>query len=168
MAAQFYGSTKLIVLPTGTISLSVRDLWSDWVRWHATSDNCKYFAAFRSLGGDPIDAAAGTYIPFYIYLTNGWRIRPQEANHTLKVTEGILLVEGGGDPFLPTLGGYTVQVDFQQPVQAISITAGGGTGLTEAGIADAVWAKLLANGMTAEANLLSAKQNAANAFAVST
>lgn len=120
MALTFDGAAKLIISDTRS-NLSVRDLWSDWVRWHATSDNSKYSTAFRLLGGDAIDAAQGSSVPFYVYLQNGWKIRPQEADYGLTVTEGILLVEGGGSPFVATLGDYTVQINFQQPVQAIAL-----------------------------------------------
>lgn len=167
MATQFDGANKIITLTSGTTVLSVQDLWSDWVRWHATSDNSKFLPAMRLLGGDPIDTGAGTYVPFYVYLLNGWRIRPQEANHTLAVKSGILLTEDSSDPFTNTLGGYTVRVNYQQPVQAISIAATGGMGITAADIAAAVWSYTQANNAAAEANLRAARQAAENAFAVS-
>ncbi len=126
MAFTFDGATKRINLTAGTTTLDVRDLWSRWVDWVLTSDNGKYLLAFDSLGGDPIDAGAGTYVPVYAFLTNGWRIKPQEAHHTLNVTNGILLVSGGGDPFVNTSGSFVVRINYQQPVQAISFDPGGG------------------------------------------
>jgi hypothetical protein len=67
---------------------------------------------------------------------NGWKIKPQEANHTLNINDGILLVNGGGDPFNNTTGSYTVRINYQQPVQAISFATGegGGTATTAAEI----------------------------------
>lgn len=131
MSLAFDGPNKVISLSAGTSSLGVRDLWSRWVDWVATGDNSKYLPAFTSIGGDEIDASSGTYIPVYAFLQNGWRIKPQEANHTLNVSDGILLVAGGGDPFVNTNGSFVVRVNYQQPVQAISFsTGGGGGGLT--------------------------------------
>ena len=130
MAISFDGSTKVISLSTGTTTLGVRDLWSRWVDWFLTSDNSKYLPAFSQVGGDDIDTSAGTKIPIYAFLLNGWKIKPQEANHTLNVTDGILLVSGGGDPFMDTTGSYIVRINYQQPVQAISFTSGGSGGLT--------------------------------------
>lgn len=121
MAALFDGSNKLITLDAGTRTLGVQTLWSDWVRWHSTSDNGKYLAALRIIGGDPIDTAAGTTVPFYVYLMNGWRIRPNEADHVLNIKGGVLLVEEGGDPFLDTLGDYTVRILYSNPLEAINI-----------------------------------------------
>jgi hypothetical protein len=133
MALTFDGPTKRITLSAGTTTLIVPDLWSRWVDWVLTGENSKFLPAMRSVGGDPIDAAAGTSIPVYTYLINGWKVVPQSANHTLNVTGGILLVDGGGDPFASPAGGYNIRVNFQQPVQAIAVsTTGGGSsgGLT--------------------------------------
>jgi hypothetical protein len=131
----FDGSTKVIMITAGTTTMSVLDVWSRWVDWVALSDNSKYLPAFVTVGGDDIDPAAGTKIPIYAFLLNGWRIKPQEADHTLTVTDGILLVAGGGDPFNNTTGDYVVRINYQQPVQAISFSAEGGAGIS----ADDVW-----------------------------
>lgn len=124
----FNGISKTITLTTGTTSVSVRDLWSRWVDWFLTGDNSKFLPAFKNVGGDDIDLAQGTKIPIYSFLENGWKIKPQEANHTLTINDGILLVNGGGDPFINTDGAYTVRINYQQPVQAISFSTGGGGG----------------------------------------
>lgn len=125
----FDGLNKLIILSSGTTSLSVRDLWSRWVDYICTpGDNSKYYMAMSSLGGNDIDMSQGTKVPIYCFLENGWRIKPQEANHTLNVTDGVLLVYGGGDPFINTTGNYMVRINYQQPVQAISFTIGGSGG----------------------------------------
>lgn len=126
MGMTFNGQTKVITLTAGTTTFSVRDMWTQWVDWFLTGDNSKYLPAFVNVGGDPIDEGAGTSIPIYAFLMNGWRIKPQEANHTLTVTDGIILVQGGGDPFNNTDGSYTVRINYQQPVQAINFDSGSG------------------------------------------
>lgn len=125
MSMTFDGPTKVITLTSGTTTVSVRDLWSRWVDWFLTGDNSKYLPAFIQVGGDDIDASAGTKIPIYAFLMNGWKIKPQEANHTLTINDGILLVNGGGDPFNNTTGAYIVRINYQQPVQAISFSSSG-------------------------------------------
>ncbi len=112
------GINKVITLTEGTTSVNVRDLWSRWVDWFLSDDNSKYLPAFKNVGGDQI--SEGLYVPIYVFLINGWRIKPQEAHHTLTVQDGILVVDGGGDPFINTEGYYTVRINYQQPVQAIS------------------------------------------------
>lgn len=135
----FDGSNKLIVLESGDgLTLSVRNLWSRWVDWVATADNSKYAYAFDQVGGQSIDPSAGTQIPIYVFLKNGWRLRPKEASHTLTVNDGVLLVDGGGDPFVATVGSYTVRINYSQPVQAISFATS--NAVTPAAVADAVWA----------------------------
>lgn len=124
MSYIFNGVQKTISLTQGTTKISVRDLWSNWVRWFLTEDNSKFLPAFKTVGGDDINVSEGTKIPIYSFLENGWRIKPQESNHTLTVNDGILLVNGGGDPFIDTSGAYTVRINYQQPVQAISFSTG--------------------------------------------
>lgn len=146
MAFIFDGATKIITLTPGTTTVSVRRLWSDWVDWFLTGDNSKYLPAFKSVGGDDIDPTQGTKIPIYSFLVNGWKLKPQEANHTLTINDGILLVNGGGDPFLNTTGAYTVRINYSQPVQAITVSTEGGTGLTLSEIeASAILAKEATN-----------------------
>jgi hypothetical protein len=128
MGYSISGPNKVITLTAGTTNISVRDLWSRWIDWFLISDNSKYLPAFESVGGNTIDLSAGTYIPIYAFLINGWKLKPQESNHTLNVTDGVLLVSGGGDPFINTTGSYIVRINYQQPVQAISYDSGGGGG----------------------------------------
>ena len=126
----FNGITKIIQIDNGVTTISVRALWSAWVKWFLTGDNSKFLPAFQTVGGNDIDISQGTKIPIYSFLQNGWKIKPQEANHTLTINDGILLVNGGGDPFINTVGAYTVRVNYQQPVQAISFSSTGGSGST--------------------------------------
>lgn len=136
MAYSIDGPTKTISLTSGTTTVSVRDLWSRWVDWFLYEDNSKYDIAFTQVGGNEIDLTAGTFIPIYLFLQNDWKIRPQEADHTLNIGDGILVVEGGGDPFVNTLGSYVVRINYSQPVQAITVSTGGsgGSGATPAQI----------------------------------
>lgn len=146
MSLSFNGVAKVITLSVGTTTLGVRELWSRWVDWVVTSDNSKYLPAFAQVGGNDIDVLTGTSIPIYLFMLNGWKIRPQESNHTLTVYDGVLVVDGGGDPFVETLGAYTVRVNYSQPVQAITVATGGGAPIDVPAVASAVWQKLLTSG----------------------
>lgn len=127
MSYIFNGATKEVTL-VGTITLDVRDLYSRWIEWASTSDNSKYLNAFLVLGGEDIDVTEGIKIPPYIFITNGWKIAPMSTSHTLTVVGGILLVDGGGDPFKAPTGSYSVQIIYRQPVQAVSFSTGGSGG----------------------------------------
>ncbi len=119
----FDGAERLITL-SGDFDLDVKDMYSRWKEWLKDTDGAKNIIAFLAIGGNEIDPVAGTEIPAYVYITNGWTIRPQEVDQTLNVINGILLREGGGDPFEDTAGAFTVRINYQQPVQAISVGIG--------------------------------------------
>lgn len=149
MGYSYDGPSKVITLTAGTTTVSVRDAWSRWLDWYLTGDNSKYLPALNTVGGNTIDPIAGTYIPIFAFLQNGWKFKPQEADHTLNVGDGILLVDGGGDPFLDTTGDYTVRINYQQPVQAITVSTGGGNAPTAEQVAQAVWATAVEGSYTA-------------------
>ena len=110
MAYSFDGANRLITLTTGTTSFSAQDLYSRWKDWAATDDNSKYVEAFRTIGGDPLGGAvtAGDY--YFLNNAEGWRIRPQEADHSLSI-DGNLYGEDPALPiFSPTIGSYNVLV----------------------------------------------------------
>ena len=146
--ATFDGVTHRITMDAASTELNLIGLYSDYIDWAVTGTNLKYFFAFSSAGGRVIDSGAGTSIPDYYYLENGWRIAPDEADHTLTVKNGIILVAGGGDPFVDTAGAYTVRINYQQPVQAITV-ATSGSSFTPADVADAVWDEVLSGHTTA-------------------
>ena len=127
MLYDFNGATKVITLDSGVLTvdtLNVLDIWSRWIDWTLTGDNSKYLPSFSSVGGNDIDPSQGTSIPIYVFLENGWRIKPSEHNHVVNVAGGILLVNGGGDPFINTIGNYQIRINYQQPVQAIGVASG--------------------------------------------
>lgn len=145
MAITFDPSAKRIVLDSAATSAS--ELWSRWADWVVLSDNAKYLPAFRQVGGD--DLGGGLSIPPYLFLLNGWRVRPMEANHLLVIT-GNLFVDGGGTPVVPTLGAFNVSAQYTVPVQAQGISTSGSTGPSAAQVADAVWQRAIESGLTAE------------------
>lgn len=137
MAYTFDGVAKRITLPSGMVTLDLLDLHSRWKDWLLLG-NAGYEQAFFAVGGD-IPA-----IPLYLFIQNGWRIIPQAANHTLTVTNGVLEVSGGGDPFVDPVGSYAIRINRDTPGIAIGYSTTGGTaGPSASDIADAVWAKAL-------------------------
>lgn len=125
-----FNTNKTVQLEAGDENLSVRELWSRWLDWYLTDDNSKYGIWMFNVGGDDIDTVAGTSIPIYLFLESASMILPKEASYTQKISDGILLVAGGGDPFASAVGSYTVRINYQQPVQAITVSTAGGGGLT--------------------------------------
>lgn len=130
MSYTFDGPSKRITLYTGTVTLDLVDLHSRWKDW-VLAGNAKYAVAFRAVGGD-IPA-----IPLYLFLLDGWRIVPQGADHVLTVTDGILEVDGGGDPFVDPAGSYKIRINRETPGIAIGYSSPGGSGPSAAEIAAA-------------------------------
>lgn len=120
MAITFDPSVKRIILDS-TASSAV-ELYSRSCDWLLLSDNVKYGAVFRQVGGD--DLGDGLYIPPYLFLQGNWRVRPMEFDHDLNIT-GNLFVEGGGVPVVRTLGQYQVNTKYTVPVQAQAFATGG-------------------------------------------
>lgn len=152
MAITFDPSSNRIILDTDIVTSA--QIWIAWIDWVASSDNSKYLPALKQVGGDEL--GSGLAIPPYIFLLNGWRVRPREANHTLIIT-GNLFVEGGGVPIVPTLGTYNVSTQYTVPVQAQAILVGGGTAPTALENANAVWAHSFANKLLTVAKFLGLK-----------
>jgi len=139
MPITFDPATKRVILDSASVTAT--ELYSRSADWLALSDNAKYGAVFRQVGGD--DLGGGLSIPPYFFLQGSWRVRPMESNHNLTIT-GNLFVEGGGIPVVSTLGTYQVNVNYTVPVQAQGISTSGSTGPTAAEIAAAVRLELAA------------------------
>lgn len=107
----------------------VIDLYSDAKEeWYAEVDPVLNGFKFpiKVIGGD---ATVGTQIiEPYFFLQYGWQIRPYEEDYILQVT-GNLFVDGGGNPFIPTIGAYTVMIN--QITTITRVEAGGGWSAAE-------------------------------------
>lgn len=133
MAITFDPANKRIILDTNAVTAS--QIWIAWIDWVATADNSKYLPALKQVGGDEL--GGGLLIPPYIFLLNGWRVRPMEMDHDLTIT-GNLFVEGGGVPVVRTLGAFQINVNYTVPIQAQAISTSGSS-VTSSEIATAVW-----------------------------
>lgn len=136
MTYTFDGPSKTIILASGVSTFEVGDLYSRWKDWISAGDNSKFLPAFDVVGGNP--TVGSNSISSYFFLLNGWRIRPQEANHTLTVS-GILIADGGGDPFVDTIGNFRVRIVQVVPLQSETITVYSEGAADPGLIADAVW-----------------------------
>ena len=120
----FDGVNKRIILDSTSVTAS--EIWSRYMDWLAAdSQNAKWGLAMTQVGGDEL--GSGLYIPIYIFLQNGWRVRPMESSHQLMIT-GNLFVAEGGSPLVNTLGNYNVIAQYTVPVQAQAMATSGGSG----------------------------------------
>ena len=138
-------ANELIILDSGEYDVQqVYSLWKDEI---LLTTNAQYDFAFTQVGGNTVGGSNS--IPFYTFLSNGWKVRPQEANATTNVVNGILVTDDDSDPFTNTLGAYTVRINYQQPVQAIAVATGGGGGATAAQVWSYATRDLTSGGVSA-------------------
>lgn len=167
MAFTFDGVNKLIICDAGTVAFSAGEVYSRWKDWiQSSADNAKYETAFgSSVGGNSL--GNNVNLGAYYFLQNGWKIRPQEANHTLEITGNLFPIPDTADLFQPTVGSFNVQI----AVRTSSLTQIALTPAAEssADIADAVWAEDISSAASSTAGdtLNKAKSNAAAAVALS-
>lgn len=129
MAFTFDGANKLIICMTGTTSFTAQEIYSRWKDWMLLTDNSKYAHAFTSVAGDPISATQSISPYIFLNTTDGWRIRPQEADHTLSITGNLYSVDPLLSLFTPTVGDYTVFAQIDRSAASITTTVATG-GLT--------------------------------------
>jgi len=126
-----YDTDKRIIYVTtaptnGVVTLDAQvDIYSDMKEdWRTDANLGKHkFPLSEPVGGNPITQTKSVS-PYY-FLKYGWYMRPYEADHTLYIENGYLLIQGGGDPWLKTLGGYTVNVRDSIPADSFALTAQG-------------------------------------------
>lgn len=120
----FDWANKIMALYSGENEISVEiDLYSDAKEdWQTSGELNKFKFPFRVIGGD---STVGTQtVEPYFFLQEGWKIRPSEEDQILTVT-GNLFVEGGGNPFVPTLGDYTVLANQLTTITRVSTEVSG-------------------------------------------
>ncbi|NOQ18063.1 MAG: hypothetical protein GQ507_02330 [Dehalococcoidales bacterium] len=138
----FDSVNKLIICKTGVTELDAKvDIYSDAKEdWRTDTTLNKFRFIFRSIGGD--DTAPGETAPLYSFIKYGWKIRPDEVDHVLNITNGAILVEGATseDPFEDTVGAFTVRIRMYVPVKATIVASGSGvTEQDKTDIAVEVW-----------------------------
>ncbi len=142
----FDGDLQVVTVIEGISSFSAAEVYSRWKDWAQTDDNAKYPPAFaNSVGGEPL--GGGSFVGGYFFIQNGWKIRPQEADHVLVVSGNLFPIPDTAEIFAPTLGMFSVVVSMrtssltQKVVVEGSTTVVTGEGAVDpSAVAEAVWA----------------------------
>ena len=150
MAANIdYDTDKRVIFVTtapvsGVVTLDVQvdifsDMKEDWKDLAAVKGF--KFPLSEPVGGNLITPPDKKISPYY-FLKYGWTMRPYEGDHTLYLENGYLLVQGGGDPWIVTIGGFTVNIRDSIPADSFAIGSGAAAPTADEN-AIAVWEKNL-------------------------
>lgn len=125
----------------GDNEIDAIEIYSEWKDWVLGDPQRRgYPQAFRTVGGDP--TTPGKTVAPYFFLMNGWRLRPAELDHRLRVV-GNVYVDETGDPInVPTMGNFNVQVETEVSPQAIVVLQGSGLSTQEAVMLLELWKRL--------------------------
>lgn len=93
----------------GEVFIDVKiDLYSDGKEdWVANENLRKFQFPIIAVGGNPLPGSKALGSTFFI--SSDWKIRPYNTSHRL-IINGNLYSEDGEDPFLDTIGTYTVRI----------------------------------------------------------
>ena len=123
MAITFNPLEKVIELDS--YSVSERQIWTAFVDWSVEGDNLKYGVGMTQLGGL-------APVALYIFLAEGWRVRPLALAGITTIT-GNLLTSNNESPIEQAEN--VVQVNMETPVQAVALNSGGtGSGASVADV----------------------------------
>lgn len=130
MTGTFDGNLKLFICNPGTIELNVTELYSMWKQWVQSGQGINYLPMFEAIGGQPLPG--GLFAGQTYFLINGWKIKPQQANHKLTILGN--LYSSDGSAVTISSPGFTVEVALATSAQAQGISTSGGSGITLAQI----------------------------------
>lgn len=118
-------ANKLFILNSGVTSLDAKvDLYSDVKEdWKSNAALTKFRFPILAIGGNSI--GGGQFVSPYFILQYGWKIRPQEANHTLVIV-GNIITDDESYPIANTVGAFNVVVRSQITSNSLTITSGSG------------------------------------------
>lgn len=144
MAAKITYDTvnRLFIVNSGVTVIDAKiDLYSDAKEdWLTDPTLRKFKFPILAIGGNQI--SPGKFVsPFYI-LQHGWKVRPQEADHTLTI-QGNLITSDASPVFVTTLGAFNVFIDREVTSNSLTVSTGA------AAIAD-IWNHALDGAMTAK------------------
>lgn len=115
-------TARVITMNSGETNYDVQGAYSKAKDDYLLTNNAQYEFPFTIVGGNDI-VTGFSQVPYYTKLASTWQVQPDSADHTLSVTNGVLL-STASNPFLNSTG-FTVQINYQQPVQAISVSTSG-------------------------------------------
>lgn len=116
------GENKIITITdsNGDVTVTTKEIYSKWKEW--VLSNPQWVLAFRTFGNDPLGSNlfAGDY--YFLNNSSGWRIKPEEKNHTLTISGNLFGEDQNLPIFVSTIGNYNVAIrqGFSSLAQTVS------------------------------------------------
>lgn len=146
------GGLRVYDQGAGTAIMAVdvkRDLWSRWVDWMAAGNDWS-LPAFDRQGGNLRPTGEFASVDFTLITTSGWRLVLANYPHET-ILAGNLFPQGADSLFdFTPITANGVVPRLQGSANLLTYNLAGGSGQPAAAIADAVWAKIIEGGLTAE------------------
>lgn len=106
----FDGVNRIIRINFGETCIDFQeDIYSNWKEWVLVGNNARYAEAMRVTGGERTTSTTRVGITYF--LINGWRIKPFEGDHELKITGNFYTEEIDQNPFVPPEGNFQVVIN---------------------------------------------------------
>lgn len=106
----FDGNNRVIQVTSGVTDINFEiDVYQEWKQW-VLNGNMSYHPFVRKIGGEKL-IEGELYLPTAYIIYNGWKIRPQESDHILKIRSNVFTVDNSPIYTLPT--GYQIVVDVE-------------------------------------------------------
>lgn len=94
----FDAENKLILVNYGVLDLDWRvdvySAWKEWMRLENHTENPAVLPAMRVVGGDNITSDGARRLGATFFLTNGWRLKPWDGDHRLRINGNVYTEEG--------------------------------------------------------------------------
>jgi hypothetical protein len=122
MATNFDGINLVITLNAGVTNYDWGSIYKEWKQWQLSGHgNRGYPPAFRTTGGDSLNALLDQGAYYFLRNDLGWRIRPAEEDASHYPSGNLIPQDSNLPMLLPTIGAYTVGIFGLQPItQGIS------------------------------------------------
>jgi hypothetical protein len=105
---------RLFIAKAGVTEIDIGiDMYSDWKEGILANNSGGEAKAMDAAGGNIIDPLTLQALGTTYFLLNGYKIRPQETDHTLTIVGNIFSQPAGLPLFVPTTGAFTVALVFK-------------------------------------------------------
>lgn len=129
-SVSFDGPNLLITVDPeagSSTSITAVEIYLAWKTW-VLAGNANFLPAFgQSVGGETLGPGVSLDAFVFIRTDLGWRIRPDERDHTLSIDGNLYASDPSSPIFVPTVGEFTVPIERVLSSRAQAVETGSGS-----------------------------------------